>query len=310
MFLEKAFKGKNQWYLYLVSLIIVFLTMQIASLPFLLWRFWGNWEMLATHGGDIAALLKGITNFELALLLFPNAIAFFILLVCIRTMHRKKITDVATGRSRIDLKRVAYGMVVWGVLVLVMSAVQYFTADTSLLVFQFEPVKFFGMLLVVLLFIPLQVAGEEFVFRGYLMQGFALLFRNRWMPLLLTGITFGLMHAANPEVERFGFWMMMPQYIIIGLIMGYVAIKDDGLELALGMHLVNNILSAVVVTHEASALQTHALFVDTSPTISYWDSVVLLACGIVFIVACNQKYRFWGNNSLCQRIDPAPEESI
>lgn len=110
------------------------------------------------------------------------------------------------------------------------------------------------MCIVILIFIPFQVAFEEFIFRGYLMQGSILLFKYRWVALLLTGFAFGLLHGSNPEVDRFGFWVAMPQYILMGLLLGLVAIWDDGLELALGLHLANNVISSLVVTHDASAL--------------------------------------------------------
>jgi membrane protease YdiL (CAAX protease family) len=48
------------------------------------------------------------------------------------------------------------------------------------------------------------------------MQGFAAMVKNRWFPLIMTSILFGLMHSFNPEVKEFGFFTMMPQYIAFG----------------------------------------------------------------------------------------------
>ena len=96
------------------------------------------------------------------------------------------------------------------------------------------------------------------------MQASGLVFRYRWAALLVTSLAFGLMHGANPEIDTFGFWTAMPQYIIIGLIMGYIAIKDDGLELAFGMHFVNNLLSTLVVSADGTVFQTASLFRDLS----------------------------------------------
>ncbi|MDR1273383.1 MAG: CPBP family intramembrane metalloprotease, partial [Odoribacteraceae bacterium] len=168
--------------------------------------------------------------------------------------------------------------------------------------FQFDLFPFLATCLVLLVFLPFQVAWEECMFRGYLMQGFAALFRYRWVPFVLTSLIFGLMHGANPEVVKFGFWMTMPQYILMGLILGYVAVKDDGIELALGVHFINNFLTAILVTHEASAMPTNALFVDTDPGISPWDALVIAACGLLFIWLCNMKYHFIANNKLREKI--------
>jgi membrane protease YdiL (CAAX protease family) len=79
-------------------------------------------------------------------------------------------------------------------------------------------------------FIPFQAAFEEVLFRGYLMQGFAAILKNRWFPLVMTSVLFGLMHAFNPEVKEFGFLTMMPQYILFGLIFGAITILMTGLK--------------------------------------------------------------------------------
>jgi abortive infection protein len=105
-------------------------------------------------------------------------------------------------------------------------------------------------------------------------------------------------------VERFGFWVAMPQYILMGLILGFVAIMDDGLELALGLHLSNNVISSIIVTHDSSALQTHALFLDTNPQASHVDTLVMLVCGIIFIWECNRKYKFLTKINLWGKVLP------
>jgi membrane protease YdiL (CAAX protease family) len=111
-----------------------------------------------------------------------------------------------------------------------------------------------------LLLIPFQAAFEEVLFRGYLMQGLAVLARNRWIPVLSTSILFGLMHGLNPEVMQYGFLTMMPQYIFFGIVFAVLTMFDDGIELAIGAHAANNIFLSVLVTHEDMALQTPALY--------------------------------------------------
>ena len=76
----------------------------------------------------------------------------------------------------------------------------------------------------------------------------------------MTSILFGLMHALNPEVKEFGFFTMMPQYILFGLIFGIITILDDGIEAAMGAHAANNIFLSIMVTNSSSALQTPALY--------------------------------------------------
>ena len=109
--------------------------------------------------------------------------------------------------------------------------------------------------------IPLQTSFEEYFFRGYLMQGLGLTFKNRWIPLFFTSLTFGLMHIANPEVGKMGYIILL-YYIGTGFFLGIMTLMDEGLELALGFHAANNLIGALVLTSDWSAFQTHAVLKD------------------------------------------------
>lgn len=293
-FLEKAYRGRNQWYWYVLSILVVFTATQIGSLPLVGYIFWQNPEILQT--GNIAGATA--TNAGLALTLLSFVVGFFAIFFCVKYIHRKKASDIVTGRDRVDWGRIFFGAGIWGILSILTFAVPFILGDAEDMVFQFEPSKFFVMLLISLLLFPFQTSFEELMFRGYLMQWSVVLFKYRWVAVLLTGVVFGAMHGANPEVEEFGVWIALPQYILMGLLLGYVAVKDNGMELSLGIHAANNILSAITFTSASSTLQTHALFRDLNPSASWMDTVVLLVAGILFVWICNRKYRFMGKVDL------------
>jgi membrane protease YdiL (CAAX protease family) len=145
------------------------------------------------------------------------------------------------------------------------------------------------------LLIPFQAAFEEILFRGYLMQGFASLVKNRWFPVIMTSILFGLLHSFNPEVKEFGFFTMIPQYIAFGLIFGIITILDDGIEAAMGAHSANNIFLCIMVTSESSALQTPALYQQY--TIHPWMELsAFVVLGILFILIMKMIFK-WDNFS-------------
>lgn len=258
MFFTKAFKGNNAWYMYLVVLLLVFITTQLGGIPFILYKVLSNPEIMqqAMSGAepDTSALTAVTGNAELALMLLAFAAGLGSLFLFARVFQKKSAADITTGRPRFDWKRFAFGTAVWGALLLIISGASILTDDD--IVFRFDATQFFSLALVGLLLFPFQTGFEEVMFRGYLMQASGLVFRYRWAALLVTSLAFGLMHGANPEIDTFGFWTAMPQYIIIGLIMGYIAIKDDGLELAFGMHFVNNLLSTLVVSADGTVFQT------------------------------------------------------
>jgi membrane protease YdiL (CAAX protease family) len=155
--------------------------------------------------------------------------------------------------------------------------------------------------IVSVLFIPFQAAFEEVLFRGYLMQGFAALVKNRWFPVIITSILFGLMHGFNPEIKEFGFFTMMPQYITFGLIFGIITILDDGIEAAMGAHTANNIFLCIMVTNRSSALQTHALYEQFN--IHPWtEFLALVITGIIFVLILKIIFKWDKFSVLFERI--------
>lgn len=96
--------------------------------------------------------------------------------------------------------------------------------------------------LVVLLLTPLQAAGEEYVFRGYLAQSFGGLagrFGSRASAVVsvtLPALLFALAHGAQDApifFDRFAF----------GIVAGALVLLTGGLEAAIAMHVLNNFLA-------------------------------------------------------------------
>ena len=103
-----------------------------------------------------------------------------------------------------------------------------------------EPNKLTGTLIATLIVIlvttPLQAVGEEYAFRGYLMQAFGSLTRSRIAALLFTSLLFALAHGAQNFplfFDRFAF----------GLMAGLTVIVIGGLEAGMALHILNNLLA-------------------------------------------------------------------
>jgi membrane protease YdiL (CAAX protease family) len=112
----------------------------------------------------------------------------------------------------------------------------------------------------------------------------------------MTSLLFGLMHALNPEVKEYGFFNMMPQYIVFGLIFGIITILDDGIEAAMGAHAANNVFLCIMVTNQSSALQTQALYIQQN--VYPWTEFAGLALsGTVFIIILKMIFK-WETFSL------------
>ncbi len=251
MFIEQAYKGENDWWRVVVTLL--------ASAGVLIWSLvmyfvLTDEELQATYD-----MMKNFpNNIVLAANLAPFVFMLAILFIAVLFLHRRSILSLTTSRRKIDFGRVAFAcglMVVFTVISFVIS----YMVDSTEITWNFKPLNFAILFFISALLFPLQVAFEEYLFRGYLMQQVGIVVRNRWFPLLLTSVLFGLFHSANPEVLEMGFGIMA-FYIGTGLLLGIITLMDESLELAIGFHLGNNMMAALLVTSEFAALQTDAIF--------------------------------------------------
>jgi uncharacterized protein len=99
------------------------------------------------------------------------------------------------------------------------------------------------LLLVVLLTTPLQSAAEEYVFRGYLSQAIAAWTGSRTTgPLLAAVVTAALFSAAHAPPD----WPTFLYRFLMGLALSAVVWLTGGLEAAIVLHAVNNVVLFVL----------------------------------------------------------------
>lgn len=267
-FLTKGFlTGHNQWWMYLLGVLAAFLGYLVFQLIM----------MVPLLSG---AMSNGITMKEITenpnILFNPDAVGMnrsvllalmmgmfvFCLLffwVAIKYIQKKTLKSVITGFENIRWKRYFFSFGIWGILLIGLTIISYFASPDDMEL-RFDTSKFLVLLIVSVIFIPIQTATEEIIFRGYLMQGFGLAFKNGIFPLIITSVLFGLMHASNPEAKAHGLLIMMPYYIFFGAFLGLLTLLDEGAELAMGIHCANNLLSSLLVCSKNSVLQTDAIF--------------------------------------------------
>ena len=109
----------------------------------------------------------------------------------------------------------------------------------------------------------MQAGAEELVFRAYAMQGLALLTRRPALIAVASSVIFTVPHLLNPEVHQYGMLIMAANYFAIGMLLATVTLRDGRLELAIGLHAVNNVFLALVANYEGSALTTESVFTAT-----------------------------------------------
>jgi membrane protease YdiL (CAAX protease family) len=215
--------------------------------------------------------------------MFACTLLFFYLTV--RFFQKKTLSSITTGFEKIRWNRYFFSFSIWGSLIIVLTVGSYFLS-TETLELKFDFTKFSLLLIVSIIFIPIQTATEELLFRGYLMQGFGIAFKNGILPLIITSVLFGFMHGTNPEVKTHGLLVMMPYYILFGAFLGILTLLDEGSELAMGIHCANNLISALLISSKNSVLQTDAIFFTSvvNPLIEFlsWIIMALICFFILF----------------------------
>jgi len=273
MFIEQAYSKKFDIIKYL-PIPIIFLLLMLM-----------NYAAVVMLNIDVEKLLqseiasKG-ANRVLFETMAPLAIFLILLLLWVKFIHKQSIRSLTTARPKVDWKRIFFSFGLWAGITIVITVVSYYAEPENFKI-NFKPVPFAIMAAIAIILIPMQTSFEEYLFRGYLMQGIGIATRSRIIPLIITSVMFGLMHIANPEIGKLGYILLL-YYIGTGFFLGIMTLMDDGMELALGFHAANNLITALLVTSDWTALQTESILKDFSTPEAGFD--ILLPVFIVYPV--------------------------
>jgi len=292
-FMTAAFTGKNAFWRYFIGAVSPFLASNIiGSLPLLAVMFTNTVEgAIPQKGGMPDFEAMGINlNLGFVLSVFPFILALITIIALVRPLHLRSFGSVINGGGKVRWGRIFISAFIW-IAVSTLWLIYSLKSDPGNFRLNNTSGSLVVLALLALALIPFQAAFEEILFRGYLMQGFAVWTRNRWLPIILTSLLFGLMHGLNPEVKQYGFLTMMPQYIFFGLLFAVLTMVDDGIEVAIGAHSANNIFLSVLITHKDMALQTPAMYEQIE--IYPWKEFAgLIEMSVVFFVIMALVYRW------------------
>jgi membrane protease YdiL (CAAX protease family) len=314
MYISQAFKSLHEWWRYLAGLIIIVIAVIIGQIPFtaaiMLKAFKNGDNIFQLDEQNMMSLLE--PNLNLFLMLLSFAIGLVGVFMVAKYLHRQPLIQLTTSRPKIDWKRFWFIFILWGIISSGFVLIDYFTSPEDYVI-NFQLVPFIILCVIAILFVPLQTSFEEYLFRGYLMQGIGVILKNKWAPLLLTSFTFGMLHIANPEVEKLGN-IIMVYYIGTGLFLGIMTLMDEGLELSLGFHAANNLFTALLVTADWTAFQTHSVLKDMSdPTqagfVDIFMPVFIVFPIILLILAKKYKWTNWKEKLFGNVVEP-PNENL
>ncbi|HXF65313.1 MAG TPA: type II CAAX endopeptidase family protein [Burkholderiales bacterium] len=265
-YLELARAGRNAWWRYALGVVVIACSwLVLGYVPYLL---------LLGAGIETDPLLDfAAVNFSILMMAAGLA-------VTVKFLHRRTLLTLVTPEPRVQWRRIAHGAAVWTAIAAAISLAEHLLFPGRYYL-SFDPQRFFVSAALVLVLTPLQCATEELVFRGYAMQGLALLTRNPLALAAASSLIFTLPHLLNPEVREHGVALMAANYFAIGMLLATVTLRDGRLELAIGLHTANNVFLALAANYEGSALATESVFTarELDPLYSL---AALLAGGVLF----------------------------
>lgn len=315
MYIAKAYKGLHEGWKYAIGFVVIFFiaAQLIGAIPLMgaiAYKMMETGEMI--NMSDMSAIYTLFDpNTTLFLMLIPFVVGLITLFLWAKYLHKLDFTSLTTSRKKIDWKRVSFAFSLWAMVTIVLTLVDYQLSPENY-EWNFDLNKFAILVVIGIVLIPIQTSFEEYLFRGYLMQGLGVVTKNRWFPLVVTSVIFGLMHIANPEVEKIGY-IIMVYYIGTGFFLGIITLMDEGMELALGFHAANNLVTALLVTANWTAFQTNSILKDMSEPEAGLDILVpVLVIFPILLFIFSKKYNWnnWAEKLTGKVVKPSNDDFI
>nr|WP_319374083.1 type II CAAX endopeptidase family protein [uncultured Methanobacterium sp.] len=254
-FLENASEGKNNWWRYLLTVILSLVGGSfVAGLVLGLLLIFSS---VFVSGGisNIANFIESVMNSPFTLVILVGisySISFFLFYICLRFLQHKHLLKIINTVSGLRWKLLFKGLILWALILFILSLPDLIFNPGSYQI-TYNSGSFLILLIICILVFPIQASFEEILFRGYLMQGFSLVSKKPWVPLLITSLLFGCVHFFN-GTNLYMDLSIVASTFIIGMMLGVIALGDNGIETAMGVHIANNLYVALLYNSTDSGL--------------------------------------------------------
>ncbi len=303
-YLNLAKLGVNRWWVWLLGVVLIVAIWQgVGAIPTIsACEFVKSAQFVDFTCDD--TMIEGASSLPSFVLgTFAFVIAMFGIWAVVNVLHKKPFTNVVTSRQSFDINRALFAMLV-GFVIFATPLLLLAAAGSDEVAFQspnaWEYVTFF---MFAILLIPFQAGFEEVFFRGYLMQGFALLTRNRIVLVFVIAVVFTLPHLPNPEPWEYGVAPYVARILTLGGFFALLTLLDGGIELAVGIHVINNLIYTLLAATSVSAIQSPALFlIDVDEFRLFPDIIVLWVMLAIVLALLNSKYRWFSYRQLASSL--------
>jgi uncharacterized protein len=271
--------GNSKWWSWWLGLVIIVICyIFLGTIPAVVGAAMG----LITLGTDGSIAGGAADPLQFVLLMISPLMLFVGVWVAQRLVHRRTLTQLTTTTT-FRWSLVWQSMALWLGLNIVATVVEALLYPGRY-EWSLDIAQWIVMAPLILLLIPIQASGEELMFRGYLLQAMARLWTQPVFLIVLSGVAFMLPHLGNPEMGKAlgGGIPMALNYFLMGVGTAWLSIRDNGIERAIGVHVVNNLYAGLVVGYTGSVLGTptiiHANVIDA------WFGVIVICISFAVLL--------------------------
>ena len=216
-----------------------------------------------------------------------------------KILHKKQFTRLFTARRYIDYKRVLFSASIVGSILTVLLILELLLSDSGIKFQSPSVTEYLLFFLFVLMLTPIQAFMEEVFFRGYLLQGIHLVFRNRLAAILISSALFTSLHLSHPEPYEYGFMPYITAIFIMGTFLSLVTIIDGGIEIATGLHIMNNVWIFLIANTDVSVLNSPSLFIIPIQKYAFLPDIpIQILLNLIVIALLNKKYKWFNWSKL------------
>lgn len=268
---------RHRWWRPLVGTLVVAVVYTIvASALYVVLDEWGSRKGYP-KGPDGSVEFGPVSGTALDLLLL--AVGIPVVLLAVRWIGRRPAGTVSsvTGRLRWRLLALCV-LAALPILALATGAMLLLPTDGG------EESRWAGWsafgpaLAVLVVLVPFQAAAEEYVFRGWLTQAVGAFLRSPWWALPPQAVLFAAAHGWGTP---WGF----ADLVVFGATAGWLTWRTGGLEAAIALHVVNNLLSFGIAAAVVDGLKSDDTAADAPWPVVAIDgvSILLYAAAVVWL---------------------------
>ena len=291
MFLENVYQGKNELWRYIVSFLLAFFfAFQIIILPFAILTIISGPDSikLVQEKNDISVLYSQIgMDPQLGMLIFISLmiLCYAIFLIIISKMHKRSIKSFITSRLKVDYKRMLIGFILWLVLSLLLQLSLKLFFPSYNISFLSSGINLFHIIALLVLIILSSL--QTILLWGYLIQGIALLFRYKWLSVLVVSLILFLLNSSNMRLIDENKLIFMLSIFIYAIFLGTIVVLDNGIEIVIGIGIggsINMLLLADYFNKKSNILQSLFNYFNESASLPYFiGSIIIMILFVLFI---------------------------